>query len=118
MQNLKRWKSWLFGALLVAVFSGGLVAMYLADAPSAVALEPEHGDHWGYHDGHWNFWHDADHRWYHTDGAHWYYHDGKRWSLYDFDKNFGRSNFRQGAYRRPGPEVKVVVPQHGVYIAP
>ena len=105
MQNLKKW---LIAAFVVAAMCGTAMMIEMASSRMVAAQERAYGDHWRNHDGHWSFWHDGDRRWYYTDGRHWFYNQGNAWHLYRFDGSFGRTGFRQGDYKIPGPDVHIV----------
>ena len=106
-------------ATVVAAIVGGTALVETMSTRSALAQPRGHlDDHWRFHEGRWSYWNQADRRWYYTDGLHWFFHNGTVWAPYHFDKGFGRKGFERGAYRAPGPEVQVVVPNHKIYVAP
>jgi hypothetical protein len=108
---------WLVGTLLLASLAG--MATFITSSQGvASAAQREERAYWRHHDGRWSHWDPRDRRWYYTDGRHWYWHNGKAWELYRFDRTFGRENFERGGYVVPAPGAQVVVPTHGVYVAP
>ena len=107
-------KAWLFGTFLLASLGGAV----LLGTPSSQAQTREDRNYWRHHDGRWSHWDARDKQWYYTDGTHWYNHNGKGWQLYRFDKTFGREGFERGGYVPPGPDARVVVPNHAIYVAP
>jgi len=114
---MKSAKPWLLAVLLMGSFGG---AMMLGASPTFAQRDARRDEqsYWRHHNGRWSHWDARDKRWYYTDGQHWYYHNGKTWAPYRFDKSFGREHFERGGYVVPGDKVKVVVPQHEVYVHP
>jgi hypothetical protein len=113
---MRRFKFALLGVFLLAASGGGLL---VSTSSSFAQRGPEHREdqsYWRHHEGRWSHWDARDRRWYYTDGSHWYWHNGKAWELYRFDRTFGRENFHKGEYVIPREGVKIVVPNHGVYV--
>lgn len=110
-------KTWLTAAFVAIAFAGSAMVIETATMRMASA-QPGRGleDHWRYHDGHWSTYNAHDKRWYYTNGNHWFYSDGKAWHPYAFDKHFGRSGFEHGEYKFPAKNVKIVHPEHRVYV--
>src|SRR5262245_12278514 len=109
MRNVRMW---LVAAVLLAVVAGATAL--INTSPSAGAAPPP-ANHWRYHDGHWSYWYEPDQRWYYTDGTNWFYHDNDAWKVYSFDRGWGREGFERGDWRAPGPDVRIVVPRHGIF---
>jgi hypothetical protein len=112
MRNVK---AWLLATFVAGVLAGLAVPLVTTPSPAAADEKVVVKSHWRHHDGHWSYWDADDGRWYYTDGANWYYHDNDAWNVYRFDKKFGREGFEAGEYKAPGPDVKIVVPRHGIY---
>jgi len=104
---------WLVAAILLVMVAGATTL--ISTSSTAGAAPPPPANHWRYHDGHWSYWYEPDQRWYYTDGSHWYYNDNDAWKVYSFDKGYGREGFERGDWRAPGPDVRIVVPRHGIY---
>jgi hypothetical protein len=95
-------------ALVIGTASAGLIAQA---GGNQVAIDPG----WRFYEGHWNYWDPDDRAWYHTDGRNWYTYNNNAWNVYGFDRNFGRTSFREG-YVVPKPGPNVVIPRHRVYV--
>ncbi len=72
--------------------------------------------YWRNYDGRWSYYYQPDKSWYYTDGNNWYYNNNSAWKVYNFDRKFGTDDFERGDYRAPGPDVKIVTPNHKIYI--
>ena len=108
-------RAWLCAAIGVVTLGGA--ALLVTTAPPAGAAQVKVvNEHWRNHDGRWSYYYPADRSWYYTDGKHWFYEDKGAWKLYRFDKEFGRGeHFVRGEYKLPAVNVKIEVPNHGVF---
>ncbi|MDB5391057.1 MAG: hypothetical protein JWM11_6703 [Planctomycetaceae bacterium] len=109
-------KKWMTAAFVAIALAGSALVIESACVRMVSAQGVVMEDHWRYHDGHWSTYNAADKRWYYTNGNHWYFNDGRAWRPYAFDGHFGRKGFEHGGYKVPGPNVKVIIPEHRVYV--
>jgi hypothetical protein len=109
-------KNWLTAAFVAIALAGSALVIETATMRMANAQPGVMEDHWRYHDGHWSAYNAQDRRWYYTNGNHWFVNDGKAWRPYAFDGHFGRKGFEHGGYKAPGPNVKIIIPEHRVYV--
>jgi hypothetical protein len=101
----------------LAIAVGFVLALGTVELTSSTqGAPPAPLDGWRYTDGYWNYYEPTDKAWYYTDGQNWYTYGNNAWSVYRFDKIMGTKGFVGEGYVVPGPNAKVVIPRHKVYV--